>query len=390
MVFRKLFLAVSAALLLSALAPAAPQAANVSEWSTSASSNNATPPNGWPEGMAPSAVNDAAREMMAALARWYKDTNGSLVLGGTGSAYTLTTNSTHTVLADQSLIVAEVNTDSTGAATLAVDGLAAKDIVLPSGAAIAEGTLKAGAIAVFAWESDADDYILIAGFGGSAAALDAGTASGEVPVLGAAGLDSAVHGSAVPVGTVMDYMGATAPTGWLILNGDSICPAAGTCDQASDAYEDLYTLLWNSISNDNAPVAGGRGASAAADWAANKALTLPDARGRGTIGSGSGTDLTARTHGATGGEEEHTLTQAELPAARLFTATTDELSESAATANVGAGEQTARENAPANAHGYQLKGSATEATVGRTSPMGSGQAHNNMAPWLALTKIVRY
>lgn len=39
----------------------------VGKWSTTAANNNATPPDGWPEGMAPSAVNDAARENMAAI-----------------------------------------------------------------------------------------------------------------------------------------------------------------------------------------------------------------------------------------------------------------------------------------------------------------------------------
>jgi len=34
-------------------------------WSTTASSNSATPPDGWPEGQLPSTVNDCAREMMA-------------------------------------------------------------------------------------------------------------------------------------------------------------------------------------------------------------------------------------------------------------------------------------------------------------------------------------
>jgi hypothetical protein len=34
-------------------------------WSTTAASNSATPPDGWPEGQAPSTVNDCAREMMA-------------------------------------------------------------------------------------------------------------------------------------------------------------------------------------------------------------------------------------------------------------------------------------------------------------------------------------
>jgi hypothetical protein len=43
----------------------------VSTWSTTAASNNSATPDGWPEGQAASTVNDCAREMMAAIARWY-------------------------------------------------------------------------------------------------------------------------------------------------------------------------------------------------------------------------------------------------------------------------------------------------------------------------------
>lgn len=39
----------------------------VGRWSTTPGSNNSTPPDGWPEGQAPSTVNDCAREMMAAI-----------------------------------------------------------------------------------------------------------------------------------------------------------------------------------------------------------------------------------------------------------------------------------------------------------------------------------
>lgn len=39
----------------------------VGSWSTIAGNNNATPPDGWPEGQAPSTVNDCAREMMASI-----------------------------------------------------------------------------------------------------------------------------------------------------------------------------------------------------------------------------------------------------------------------------------------------------------------------------------
>ncbi len=41
-------------------------------YSTTAASNNSSPPNGWPEGQAPSSVNDCARQMMAAIRTWYE------------------------------------------------------------------------------------------------------------------------------------------------------------------------------------------------------------------------------------------------------------------------------------------------------------------------------
>ncbi len=43
----------------------------IREWSTTAASNNSAAPDGWPEGMPPSGVNDAGREMMAAIKTWY-------------------------------------------------------------------------------------------------------------------------------------------------------------------------------------------------------------------------------------------------------------------------------------------------------------------------------
>lgn len=43
---------------------------DVLTWSTTAINNNAASPDGFPEGMAPSGVNDSAREVMAAVRRW--------------------------------------------------------------------------------------------------------------------------------------------------------------------------------------------------------------------------------------------------------------------------------------------------------------------------------
>lgn len=45
----------------------------VGSWNTNAGSNNATPPDGWPEGQAPSTINDCAREMMAAIRTYLND-----------------------------------------------------------------------------------------------------------------------------------------------------------------------------------------------------------------------------------------------------------------------------------------------------------------------------
>lgn len=113
---------------------------NVSAWSQTAASNNSSPPNGWPEGMAPSAVNDAARELMAALAKWYAGLDASLVTTGSSNAYVLSTGSSHAALADIGLLAFRANHSNTGAATLAVDGLTAKAI-RSRGAAIASGAI---------------------------------------------------------------------------------------------------------------------------------------------------------------------------------------------------------------------------------------------------------
>src|ERR671922_398155 len=63
---------------------------NISQWNITAASNNSSPPNGAPEGMAPSTVNDVMREIMAAAARWYQDTDGGLVTGGSGHPFPAT------------------------------------------------------------------------------------------------------------------------------------------------------------------------------------------------------------------------------------------------------------------------------------------------------------
>lgn len=111
------------------------------EWSTAAASNNNAPPNGFPEGMAYSAVNNSAREVMAVIRRWVGDTNGSLTSAGSSNAYTLTPNGTYAAYASGQTFVFKANHANTGAATLNVSALGAKAILRPSGSALSSGDI---------------------------------------------------------------------------------------------------------------------------------------------------------------------------------------------------------------------------------------------------------
>ena len=103
--------------------------ANVQKWSkTTASNATADTDINWAEGQAPSTVNNSARAVMQGLANWRDDTSGQLTLAGGTTVYTLTTNSINIAQADGFRVHAVVNAANTGASTLNVDGLGAKNI----------------------------------------------------------------------------------------------------------------------------------------------------------------------------------------------------------------------------------------------------------------------
>lgn len=113
-------------------------------WSPTAGSNNATPPNGFPEGMNPAQLNDSTREMMAALKRWYQKINPVITSGGAANVQTLTY-----AVAPASLIAGDrycfvVGFANTGAATLNVNALGDAPIQSNGGSALTGGELIAG------------------------------------------------------------------------------------------------------------------------------------------------------------------------------------------------------------------------------------------------------
>jgi len=89
----------------------------------------------------------------------------------------------------------------------------------------------------------------------------------------------------VPTGTLIFGLFAAAPAGYIDLNGGTIgSTASGASTRANADTINLYTEIWNNTAVADLPIytsAGAvtaKGASAAADFAANKRLTIPDGR----------------------------------------------------------------------------------------------------------------
>lgn len=111
----------------------------------------------------------------------------------------------------------------------------------------------------------------------------------------------------VPTGVIVYAIWAAPKAGWLRLDGRTIGNAAsGATSRANADCWPLYEDLWNTHSNTVCPIetSGGgataRGASAAADWAANKRLPLVDSRGAVLcdLDDGAGRDGSGRVQGS--------------------------------------------------------------------------------------------
>ena len=111
---------------------------------------------------------------------------------------------------------------------------------------------------------------------------------------------SVSSGTTIPSGSLQMYAGAvtqsasagavttTAPTGWLLANGDIV---------SRTTYSALFTAIGTTYG-----VGDG-----------STTFALPDMRSRVPVGVGTGTNLTARTLGGTVGQENTTLLEANLP-----------------------------------------------------------------------------
>lgn len=205
-------------------------------------------------------------------------------------------------------------------------------------------------------------------------------------------------------GDVKLTLKTTADTGWVLMNDGTIGNASsGGTTRANADTEDLFTLLWNNTADGQCPVSGGRGANAAADFAANKTITLPLVLGRALAVYGSGAGLTARALAETVGAETHQLTEAELAAHTHGDGTYAAASDGAHAHtvdvfNTGAGSQNSLTVASVDPAANtvtatsQIVNSAADHThdvTGTSGSTGSDTAHPNMQPTLFLNVMVK-
>lgn len=178
-----------------------------------------------------------------------------------------------------------------------------------------------------------------------------------------------------PVGSMLDFAGSSAPSGWLVCNGSVI---------SQTTYASLYAVIgstWNT---------GGEGAGN---------FRLPDFRRRVAVGSGgSGTGTLGNSVGDTGGAETVALSTAEMPSHTHSASVTDPGHAHVEKVYVaGGGSFKAVGSSSATSGGSTFNadfpGSTADNTTGITvsnSSTGSGNAHNNIQPSAIVTKIIKY
>ena len=207
-------------------------ATGVDSWSQTASSNaSADSSVNWAEGMSPASVNDSSRAGMASVAKWRDDNNGSLLTGGSSTAYTVTTNqgfASYSALNGRSLTI-RFNATSGAAPTLAVDGLAAKVIRIDATTAPSTGAIRANSIHRLTYDNALQIWIVHSGH------------------------------SLVEPGRISPHAASSAPNGWLLCDGSAV---------SRTTYADLFAIISTTYGTGNG----------------STTFNVPDLRGRVAVG----------------------------------------------------------------------------------------------------------
>lgn len=256
----------------------------IKNWSTTAGNNNSASPNGAPEGMPPGGVNNTIRQNMAEIRSWYED-YAWVDFGHTGIIYVDGTN--FRVSGNQTSVYhvnRRIRAYGTTMGTLygtitASSFLTNTTVTVLWDSGVLTSNLSEISVGI-AVNTQALSMQCIKGFANAAEArmtLGLGTA---------ATTDSSAYAMALqgaPTGMIGMFGRKTAPSGWVRLNGGTIGSASsGATERANADTQALFELLWGEYANtelaiqDNTGAASTRGASATADFAANKRLPLED------------------------------------------------------------------------------------------------------------------
>src|SRR5580693_6909169 len=168
-----------------------------SNWNESDSGNSTAAPDGAPEGMAPSGVDDTMRAMIGAIKRWY-DWSIPKLTGGTSTAYTLTYAVAPGALVDGMTHMVRFNAANGVGATLNVNNLGAKPIYAYSVGVWYQappGLVDVDTVVPITYDATSGSYRLI-------------------------GLSKDATGAVVP------FAGATAPAGYLLCFGQAVSRTA--------------------------------------------------------------------------------------------------------------------------------------------------------------------
>ncbi|MGY3616620.1 phage tail protein [Bradyrhizobium sp. USDA 10063] len=309
----------------------------------------------WQEGQAPSSINDSARAMMAATAKFRDDISGAIATGGTSTAYTVASYQVFDSLShlNGQMIAFTPHATNGATVTLNVDSLGAKPLRSAPGVELPAGVLVQGTPYV-ALYNNSDQVFYLHGFFSNP--------------------------YAIPIGASIDFWGTTAPnSSFVLMYGQAI---------SRTTYATLFSLLGTTHG-------AGDGSTT---------FNIPDIRGRVVAGKddmgGSPAGRLTNSHfgagatlGAVGGGESLILSASQIPTITSAGSNNITVGTAGTFNNTSALIQGFTSGAPISARFSDgstigLSASGTN-SISVTSNNTGGAAHRTVQPTIIANKLLR-